>query len=86
MEQAQIRSRIKEIVAQVAGIPAETIADDAHLVEDLDLDSLALLEIGVDVDYAFQLALPEERMQEIASVDAATRLVAAELAARNGAS
>ena len=47
-----IRSKIKQIIADVADIDVAEITDDASFVEDLDLDSLSNLEIGVDVNEA----------------------------------
>jgi len=80
-----IRARVKEIIAQVSGLEVDEIGDDALLVDDLDLDSLSLMEIGVDVDYNYRLGLPDERLQEIRSVQDAVELVRRELAAREAA-
>ena len=71
----EIRTRIKQIIANVAGLNAGRIGDDARLREDLKLDSLSLLEIGVDVDLAFKLELPDERYKEIDSLPAMVDLV-----------
>lgn len=71
----EITSQIKEIIANVAGIDAGDIADNASFMEDLQLDSLSLLEIGVDVDYAFKLGVPEERLQELRTVQDTVQLV-----------
>lgn len=68
MEVAEIRAKVTEIIAQVASIDPSTIGDQASFVDDLDLDSLSLLEIGVDIDYAFKLGVPEERLQELRTV------------------
>lgn len=75
MEEAGVRQKIKEIISNVTNIPAEEIGDGASLRDELDLDSLSLLEIGVDVDYEFRLGLPEESLQRIGSVDDAVALV-----------
>ena len=79
MEPTQIKARIKEIISTVSGIPSEDIADDASYTDELGLDSLTLLEIGVDMDYEFKLGLPEERLQEIRSVQDAFDVVIATL-------
>jgi acyl carrier protein len=71
----EIRARIKQIIANVAGLNASRITDDATLRSDLKLDSLSLLEIGVDVDLAFKLELPDERYKEIDSLPAMVALV-----------
>jgi acyl carrier protein len=78
----EIRTRIKQIIANVAGLNAGKINDDANLREDLKLDSLSLLEIGVDIDLAFKLDLPDERYKDIDSLPAMVNLVQERLGER----
>ena len=78
-DEAAIRGRIKDVIAHVAGLDVERIGDEASLREDLHLDSLSLLEIGVDVDYAFQLGLPDERFKEVRSIPDMVALVSERL-------
>jgi acyl carrier protein len=78
-DEAAIRARIKDVIAHVAGLDVERIGDEASLREDLHLDSLSLLEIGVDVDYAFQLGLPDERFKEVRSIPDMVALVSERL-------
>jgi len=61
----QIRRQIQEIIGDVADLDPEAMADNAHLVEDLGLDSLSLLEVSVDVDYHFKLGLEEDRLKNL---------------------
>lgn len=75
METSEVRAKIKEIVSTVSSIPIEEIADHASYRDDLDLDSLTLLEIGVDMDYEFKLGLPEDRLQDILSIQDAVDVV-----------
>ena len=75
MDAIQIRAKIKDIIANVANLDATTIADDADFFDDLGLDSLSLLEIGVDLDYEFKLGVPEERLQELRTVQDSVNLV-----------
>ena len=82
MEAHEIRTKIKEIISAISSIPVEDIADNASYHDDLALDSLTLLEIGVDVDYEFKLGLPEERLQHIRSVQDAVDVVLEALAER----
>lgn len=74
---SQVRERIKEIIANVVGLDPATIADDASFVEDLEMDSLSLLEVGVDMDYEFRLGVPEEELQQLRTVQQAVDLVLA---------
>ena len=70
-----IRTRIKQIIANVAGLNPSRIEDESTLRDDLKLDSLSLLEIGVDVDLAFKLELPDEHYKEVDSLPAMVDLV-----------
>lgn len=75
MNPEEIRDRIKQIIGNVAGLDPKRINDGDHFRDDLNLDSLSLLEIGVDVDMAFQLGLPDERYKEIDSLPNMVALV-----------
>ena len=75
LNEVEVRAKVKEIIHNVTSIPVEDIADDASFREDLDLDSLSLLEIAVDVDYAFKLGLPEEELQQLKTVQESVDLV-----------
>jgi acyl carrier protein len=75
MNEIEVSSKIKQIISNIAGLDAQRIQDDASLRDDLKLDSLSLLEIGVDVDLAFQLNLPDERYKEIETLPQMVSLV-----------
>ena len=77
MERIAIRQKVKEIIANVANLDPGRIGDRDSFIEDLDLDSLSMLEIGVDVDFAFKLNLPEERMRDLRTVEDTVDLVLA---------
>ena len=70
-DEADIRERVKRIIFNVTRIPVERIGDQASFREELELDSLSLLEIGVDLDYEFQLGLEdlEQRLGTMPTVD-----------------
>lgn len=82
MEAAAVRAKVKEIISKVTNIDPAKIGDHDSYIDDLKLDSLSLLEIGVDVDFEFKLNLPEERMRELRSVEDTVMLVMAQRAAQ----
>jgi acyl carrier protein len=87
MSSTEIRSKIKSIIGSIAGIDPQRIGDNATLRGELGLDSLSLLEVGVDVDLAFKLNLPDEAYKEIDSLPDMVDLVVrrtAELRAEGG--
>ena len=79
----EIRHKIKEIIADVANLDPSDIGDEDAFFDDLKLDSLSLLEIGVDVDYHFKLGVPDERLKELRTVRDAVELVETVLAEKS---
>lgn len=75
MSNVEILDKIKHIIGNIAGLDPKRIGDADSLRDDLKLDSLSLLEIGVDVDLAFKLNLPDERYKEIQTLPQMVSLV-----------
>lgn len=75
MHLQDVTLRIKQIIADVADLDVVEISDTAHFIDDLELDSLSLLEIGVDVDYEFKLGVPEERLSKLRTIPETVALV-----------
>ncbi len=75
METVTIRSKIKEIISNITSIETGEIRDSASFVDDLDLDSLSMLEIGVDVAYEFKLEIPEEELSQLRTLNDSVALV-----------
>ena len=75
MDQQTVTAKIKQIIADVADLEVSEITDEAHFIDDLELDSLSLLEIGVDVDYEFRLGVSEERLSQLRSIPETVQLV-----------
>ena len=73
----EIKAKVKAIIAAVSGLDPVAIGDASSLKDELGIDSLSRLEIGVDVDYSFQLKLPDETYKDIDTVEAMVALVEA---------
>lgn len=82
METNDVRDRIRRVITNITSLPAEKIGETTSFRKDLAIDSLSLLEIGVDVDYEFRLGLPEQRFQGIDTLAQTVELVEQELALR----
>jgi acyl carrier protein len=76
-----IRQTVRESVNRITGIAASDIHDSSNYREDLGLDSLSALEVMVDIEYAFKIKIPEERLQNIQTVQDTINLVQEYLAA-----
>ena len=84
MSNSEILNKIKQIIGNIAGLDPKRIGDADSLRDDLKLDSLSLLEVGVDVDLAFKLNLPDERYKEIRSLPQMVALVEQRLGELSG--
>lgn len=77
-----MKNKIRDIVHQVTNIAPDQIGDTTSFSDELDIDSLSMMEIGVDIDFAYQLGLPDEAFTEIDCLNDAVALVERELAAK----
>lgn len=75
MSTEEIRAAVKKSIATITNINLEEITDSASYKDDLQLDSLTILEIAVDAEYQFQVAIPDEVLSEIRTVDDTVRIV-----------
>lgn len=84
MNRNDITDQIRSIVARIGNIEPSRITEDASFRADLGLDSLSLLEAGVDVDYAFKLGIPEldELLRDVDNLGSMVDLVERLLAER----
>ena len=70
-----IRNTIRASVSRITGIAAAEIQDASHFRDDLGLDSLSILELTVDLEYAFKIKVPEDRLQSLRTVNDAIQLI-----------
>ena len=77
IDRQQIADQIRSIVARIGNLDPARITADASFRHDLGLDSLSLLEAGVDVDYNFKLGIPEldDMLRDIDTLDGMVALV-----------
>ena len=71
----QIRDTIRNSVNRITGVAPADINDSSSYRDDLGLDSLSALEVMVDIEYAFKIKVPEERIQTIQTVQDTIKLV-----------
>ncbi len=79
MEIGQIEERVREALAEQLGLPAAEITAGARFEEDLDADSLDLVEVVLRLEEAFEIDIPEQEMNEVDTVGQAVDLVAKKL-------
>ena len=64
----EIRSGLADIVNEIAGIPADDVQLDKSFTDDLDVDSLSMVEIATAVEDKFGVAIPDDELGNIKTV------------------
>jgi acyl carrier protein len=64
-----------EIIVQERGGLRRAIRPDARFKEDLEIDSLLVVDIVVDIEKKFAITLPDAELVNVSTLDAATSLV-----------
>jgi acyl carrier protein len=80
MDRQEIRAEVKRLIGKVTSLEPDEIADSATFREDLELDSLAMIEIAVEVGFAYKLKMSEEEMAQLKGIDDAVEMVVTKLA------
>jgi acyl carrier protein len=75
MNTDEIKASIKSSIARITNLDPNEISDSASYKDDLQLDSLTILEIAVDAEYQFQVKIPDELLSEIRTVNDTVSIV-----------
>ena len=74
-----VETKIIEIIQEKAGIQGEEISLDAHLANDLGLDSLDAVELILELENIFAITISDEVAEQIQTVRQAIEVVKTEL-------
>lgn len=76
MTNEEILGVLAEIVNEVAGVETNEITADKSFVDDLDIDSLSMVEIAVQVEDRFGVKVPDDELANLKTVGDAVDYVA----------
>ena len=68
MNEQQILAGLGEIVEEIAGVPAGEVTPSKSFVDDLDIDSLSMVEIAVAAQDRFGVEIPDEQLKDLSTV------------------
>lgn len=63
-----IEVKVKEIIVQQLGVDAEKVTAEASFVDDLGADSLDVVELVMAFEEEFDVEIPDEAAEKIATV------------------
>ncbi|MEZ0068178.1 acyl carrier protein [Streptacidiphilus sp. MAP12-20] len=64
----EVLSGLAEIVNEIAGIPAEDVELDKSFTDDLDVDSLSMVEVVVAAEERFDVKIPDDEVKNLKTV------------------
>ena len=67
-DNTEILSGLAEIVEEVAGIDTAEVAAEKSFVDDLDIDSLSMVEIAVQTEDKYGVKIPDEDLAGLRTV------------------
>jgi acyl carrier protein len=71
----EIRAELADIVNEVTGIPAEDVQLEKSFVDDLDVDSLSMVEVVVAAEEKFDVRIPDEEVKNLKTVGDAVSFI-----------
>jgi acyl carrier protein len=75
LTQEEILEGLAEIVEEVAGVAVEDVTADKSFVDDLDIDSLSMVEIAVQAEDRFGVKIPDDELANLKTVGDAVSYV-----------
>ncbi|MEL7207085.1 MAG: acyl carrier protein [Actinomycetota bacterium] len=81
MNQQEILAHIQAAATEVLSVNPEAVNEDARFGDDLDADSLDLVELIMALEDRLDIAIPEDELEQVETVGDAVRVVEAKLGA-----
>jgi len=79
MERSEIESKMVDLLVEELGIERDKITMDSKFEEDLEVDSLGVVELLMALEDNFDVNIPDEEAEGIATVTQAVDIVAAKV-------
>jgi acyl carrier protein len=70
-----VEERVKKIIVEQLGVNAEEVSAESAFVEDLGADSLDTVELVMAFEEEFDLEIPDEDAEKIATVGDAIKYI-----------
>ncbi|GAB2726585.1 acyl carrier protein [Kitasatospora kifunensis] len=71
----EVLEGLAEIVNEIAGIPAEDVELDKSFTDDLDVDSLSMVEVVVAAEERFDVKIPDDEVKNLKTVGDAVEYI-----------
>ncbi|MFL6056208.1 MAG: acyl carrier protein [Actinoallomurus sp.] len=68
LSEQEILDGLGEIVEEIAGVAPSEVTPDKSFVDDLDIDSLSMVEIAVAAQDKFGVEIPDDELKNLKTV------------------
>lgn len=75
MDRSEALEAIKEVAVEVLDVDPDQVTEAARFKEDLEADSLDLVELVMGLEERFDIEVPEEDLENVTTVGQAVDLV-----------
>ncbi|MBT3873973.1 MAG: acyl carrier protein [Actinobacteria bacterium] len=75
MEVNEVFEKVKHLFVDELGIDAEKVTMEAKLEEDLDIDSLGIVEVVMAFEDEFEIEIDDEELTDVGTVGQAVNLL-----------
>jgi acyl carrier protein len=75
MTQQEILAGFAEILDEIAGVSAEAVTPEKSFLDDLDLDSLTMVEVATAAEDKFNVKIPDDDLKDLKTVQDAVDYV-----------
>ncbi len=75
MERSEIESKMQELLVEELGLDADGITMQSRFEEDLEVDSLGVVELLMALEDNFGVQIPDEEAEQLTTVGEAVDLV-----------
>ena len=79
MDRAEIEAKMTDLLVEELGIDRDKITMEANFEEDLEVDSLGVVELLMALEDNFDVKIPDEEAEEIVTVGEAVDIVQGKL-------
>ena len=83
MERAEVFGILQDSAVEVLGVERDAVVETARFKEDLDADSLDLVELVMALEEKFDISVPEEDLDGVTTIGAALELCLGKIAAKS---
>lgn len=79
MERAEVLQVLRDKSVEMLEVTADQVQEDKSFVADLEVDSLSLVELTMEIEDVFGIELPEEELVDVKTIGAFVDVIMAKV-------